>query len=137
MTACTACGFDQAATVTARWSFFVPLDSKSMNDRLSNAGSSRWAYKADRNRWIKAICLSTSLALRSAEKFRRVTITRCYFGRQQLREYDNLVGGMKGVDALVTTGVLVDDSAKFAQIIYKQERCSPIGLQFEVEELSC
>lgn len=51
----------------------------------------------------------------------RVEIIR--YGSRGL-DYDNLVGGAKGlVDTLVRTGWLRDDSAKWAAIEYRQEKC--------------
>jgi len=123
-----------------RWEFFIQLDSKSMNARLTNSGNTRWAYKAERNRWeamLEATLADLSSGVASATSKRRVTITRCYFGRQQHRDHDNLVGGCKAmVDALVRTGVLVDDNAKGAQIFYRQERATPTGVRFLVEEFA-
>lgn len=139
--ACIACGYDASAVVAFRWSFFVELDSKSMNVYLSNAGPTRFAYKRERQAWQLMIRSAINKTVRSpsmprATRFRRVTLTRFYDGRQQLRDADNYIGGCKPLlDALVCNGVLLDDSADFAQVIYKQERRPPVGMQFIVEEL--
>lgn len=141
--ACVACGYQPSAIVAARWELFVELDAKSANQRLTNSGSTRWAYAADRDQWTRRLQVATANIgqhrlgpLRSATGFRRLTLMRHYDGRQ--REFDeaNLVGGCKGlVDSVVRLGMLVDDSRKHAQIIYKQTKASPTGVMFVVEEL--
>lgn len=136
--ACAACGYQASAVVVASWPVFVALDSKSMNRHVVNAGSSRYAYAKERDCWtllLRNACRMASVT--DAVGFRRVTITRCYYGRQQERDYDNFVGGMKSVlDALVACRVLVDDSRGLVQAIYKQQRSQPTGLRFLIEELA-
>lgn len=73
---------------------------------------------------------------------RRVTFTRCYGGRQQERDHDNLVGGMKSVlDAMVRELLLVDDRPQWAELHYAQQRLdesvakSARGLVVHLEEL--
>ncbi len=136
-TPCPACGHNPAAIVTASWSMFIPLDAKGMNSRVTNSGSSRWAYAAERNSWSLVLRNAMRIAgVPAATGFRRLTITRCYHGRQQLRDRDNLIGGCKSlVDALVRASALVDDDAKHAEINYRQERTTPTGVRIVIEEI--
>ncbi len=138
MTACTACGHDPAAIVTASWSLFIPLDAKGMNSRIVNSGASRWAYASERDSWSLVLRNAMRLAdVPRATQFRRVTLTRCYHGRQRMLDRDNHIGGAKSlVDALVKAGVLVDDDAKHAEINYRQERAAPTGVRIVIEEIA-
>ncbi len=134
---CLACGHDAEALVGNSWSWFIPLDAESMNLRTVNAGASRFAYAKKRDQWSLILRYHMRLAgLTKAVGFRRLTITRTYHGRQKLLDHDNLVGGCKMiVDNLVKLGALVDDNAKGAQVSYRQERATPTGIRFLVEEL--
>ena len=74
---------------------------------------------------------------------RRITLERIYSGRQQERDRDNLVGGMKAVvDALVLQGLLVDDTPAHAELHYGQAsvgREPPAamrGLRVTIEDLA-
>lgn len=142
--ACAACGYDASAVVAKSWSLFVELDAKSANARLTNSGATRWSYAADRNAWIRRLQIATADLgeftggrLRSATGFRRLTLTRHYYGKQRAFDPDNAVAGAKScLDAAVRCGLLVDDSAKHAQVIYKQMRTTPTGVTFLVEELA-
>jgi Holliday junction resolvase RusA-like endonuclease len=139
VTACARCGFDPDAAIAARWQFFIERDPPSLNARLFNQGSRRWSYAKERDAWcwmIRAKRLEQSMRLARAK--RRVTLTRFYNGRQQERDLDNLAGGMKiVVDALVSEGLLRDDSPKFAELHYAQLVCvNRRGLEIAIEELA-
>lgn len=137
MTACAACGHDASAIVVARWEFHIDRDPPSLNDRVFN-GRQGWRYRSERDAWcleIRAVRLLQRITKATGK--RRVTLTRKYTSRQQLRDRDNLAGGMKAcVDALVLEGLLVGDAPEQAEVIYKQERTTPRGLTIVVEELA-
>ncbi len=138
MSACPKCQHDPAAVVAASWSFHVDRDPPSLNSRLFNVGTKRWAYKRERDTWCMEFRTARILKrIAKASGKRRVTLTRNYAGRQQLRDVDNLSGGMKAVvDALVLEGLLVDDNAVSAEIHYAQARTTPVGLVVLIEELA-
>lgn len=136
---CVACGHDPDAIVSARWTFHLDADSGSMNDRKVNAGASRWAYRAARDAWSWRIRIATQrIGITAATTFRRVELVRCYGGRQRELDGDNWIGGTKSlIDALVKSGLLVDDNSKFAAITYKQRRCETMrGIAVTIEELA-
>ena len=67
-----------------------------------------------------------------------MTFTRCYGGRQQERDRDNLIGGMKTVvDAMLVELLLVDDTSQWAELHYQQLVTAPAtrGLLVHLEEL--
>ena len=134
---CAKCGHDPEARITALWSFHVHRDPPSLNARLFN-GQRGWMYRKERDAWVsefRAVRLLQRIP--KAVGKRRVTLTRNYAGRQQLRDRDNLAGGMKAcVDALVIEGVIANDDAIGAEIHYAQARTTPPGLHVLVEELA-
>lgn len=138
MTACARCGFDPEALVGRSWTFTIDRDPPSLNARIFNAGTKRWAYKRERDAWaweLRAVRLLQKIP--AARARRRITLTRVYDGRQQERDADNLAGGMKAiVDALVHEGMLLDDSPQHAEIHYMQERGGPRGLRVLLEEFA-
>lgn len=129
------------------WRFFVERRPPSMNERLHNSGPTRFAYAKVRDLWILEF-RAARLAHRipKATGPRRMLARRAYGGREQERDYVNLVGGFKPiVDAMVREGLLVDDEPAQLADRYEQarvgkgERC---GVWFEladieVEALAC
>lgn len=137
--ACEKCGFDPSVVAAARWELFVDYDSKSDNGRTVNAGSSRYAYKANRDLWSWSFkLLLRESGVPKATARRRLTITRVYGGKQKLRDSDNVPASYKpAVDALVRLGLLVDDNAAGVDgPYYKQERGDRPGSRFVIEELA-
>lgn len=135
MTACPYCGDDPSTPVLARYSFTLqlqwpnPQNSGSGGGRLHNSGGARWAYKLVREKFEKAIVLAAPRGAlpgrygQEAGRQCRVTLTRLWGPRKRAWDRDNLVAGAKPiVDALVLTGALVDDSAKYARIHYQQRK---------------
>jgi hypothetical protein len=137
VTACPRCSFDPEAGVSASWSFHVDRDPPSLNARLFN-GPRGWIYRKERDLWCWEIRTARLLqAIPKAKRKRRITLTRQYTGRQQLRDKDNLAGGMKAcVDALVLEGVITGDDNLSAEIHYDQVRTTPAGLVVLIEELA-
>lgn len=135
---CEKCGYDSSAKVTAQWTFVIDRDPPSLNERLHNQGATRFAYAKQRNEWASWFKLArNNNRIPIAKKRRRVTLTRVYCGRQQQRDRDNLAGGMKPcVDAMVVAGLLCDDSDRWVQINYAQERGEHRGLRVLIEELA-
>jgi hypothetical protein len=138
MTACCKCGHDPEAKVTASWSFVIERDPPSMNERIHNEGSARFAYARERKIWADWFRVArVTNRIPPADARRRVTLTRLFSGRQQSRDRDNLVGGQKVVvDAMVLTSLLADDADRWAQIHYAQERGEHRGLHVLLEELA-
>lgn len=123
------------------WRWFIAKRLPSLNDRLQNAGASRWKYAAERGEW--ALWFRTAKlkhAIPKATKPRKLVVTRVYCGREQERDYVNLVGGCKAVvDALVNEGLLVDDKPKWLADEYRQVRGTDgdrSGTWFELEDLT-
>lgn len=137
MTACPKCGFDADATVLSSWLMLIERDPKSMNDRVVNAGVSRYTYKRERTAWAWAIrAARLAWKVPNAKGRRRLTLTRLFNGRQREWDRDNLVGGMKViVDALVREGLLVGDDPASAEIHYDQQPGLG-GLKVQIEELA-
>jgi Holliday junction resolvase RusA-like endonuclease len=137
MSACVKCGHDPEAFVGRTWMFHVDRDPPSLNQRIFNVGGTHWQYKQERDAWqweFRAVRLLQKIA--AATTKRRVTLTRCYDGRQKERDVDNLAGGMKCcVDALVREGLLVNDNPQLAELHYAQHRGGPRGLMIYIEEL--
>ena len=119
---CVRCGHDPSELVLATWSFLIERDPPSLNKRLYNAGPGRHLYRQERDMWcweFRAARLTRSIP--KADGRRRVTLARLYGGRQQERDYDNLAGGMKAVvDAMVSEGLLTNDTPDQAEITYQQ-----------------
>lgn len=146
MTACPKCGYDADAKVIARWTFTVERDTPSLNDRVYNAATYRGSmYRKVRDAWcweFRAARLKVRIP--RARTRRRVTIVRNYGGRARERDRDNLIGGAKAViDAMVSEGLLVDDTSLGAEIHYDQRRIipplkgvPPVYITIEIEELT-
>lgn len=157
MTACSRCGFDPDAKVTASWSFTIDRAVVSLNERGTNRGAwtkrvpgkrtwnARRAYKADRDAWgwlVKAKRLE--LRIPKAKGRRRLTLTRLYGKGQRAFDRDNLVGGMKPVvDSMVLDGLLLGDTPELAEVHYDQigsepgaERAIGIGLLVVLEDVA-
>jgi hypothetical protein len=143
MNACAKCGYDPSAVVKGSWLTTIARDPPSLNARLFNSGSRAHLYRRERDLWAWEF-RSMRLALRIpfASSRRRVTFTRCYGGRQQERDVDNFVGGMKNViDAMVLERLLIDDNSQWAELHYTQQRLesapkSARGLIVHIEEIA-
>lgn len=140
--ACAKCGYNPEVTVLASWVLTIERDPPSLNARLFNAGARRYAYHRERDAWIWEFRIArAALKIPPARTQRRVTFTRYYSGRQQERDRDNLIGGMKAVlDAMVHERLLVDDKPEWAELHYAQQRVSSTtphvrGLEVLIEEL--
>jgi hypothetical protein len=124
------------------WAFFVPLPLPSLNDRVHNAKAGHWKYKKQREEWCAAVRVAAHDAgVAKAIGRRTLTVRRFYKGRQQERDYVNLVGGCKVVvDALVLEGLLVDDKPSLLEDRYEQMRVSKeheSGTWFVLSEDGC
>lgn len=135
--ACARCGYNPAAIVTNRWEFTVTRKVHSANSYRVNSGSTRWAYKRDRDNWQSEFRLArVEQRILIAKGKRRVTLTRMYSGRERAFDHDNLAGGMKlVVDAMVREALLLDDRPEFAEIHYAQVKSEVTGLQVVIEDI--
>lgn len=120
------------------WRWFVPKSTPTLNDRIVNCGSSRWRYAQERDEWATwFLAARTNLQIPKATGARRLLVLRAFSGRERLRDYVNLVGGCKAViDALVLQDLLVDDSPKWLEDDYRQERRERSGTWFELSEFA-
>jgi hypothetical protein len=122
------------------WQFFIVRRPPSMNDRLHNSGPTRFAYAKVRDLWIYEF-RAARLAHRipQATGPRRLVARRQYSGREQERDFVNLVGGFKPiVDAMVREGLLVDDKPALLADEYAQERVEktqPSGVLFVLSDI--
>ncbi len=106
------------------WTFIVPRALPSMNARIHNAGPTRWKYARERDEWLQWFQVArTTERIPAAVGPRRLLVERLYAGREQERDFINLVGGCKApVDALVLAGLLVDDKPSMLVDSYVQAR---------------
>jgi hypothetical protein len=96
----------------------------SQNTLAGNIGGMRWRYNKLRDA-LTVECKAGMLAHRAppAKDKRTVLLVREFTGREKIRDYGNLVGGAKPlIDALVTVGLLIDDSPQWCTQVYEQER---------------
>lgn len=162
MDACAKCG--SAIGVAPQWVLFVHLQPPSQNEHVQLSGSGHWAFAKLREKWVKAIrnaMLDTGGGrfepVPPATGKRRIVLTRLYCGREQLRDYGNLVGGMKlVVDAMrparqrvITSGknkgrpilidgagLILDDSPDLLDDVYLQQRTdNRSGLRIEITDI--
>lgn len=162
MNACAKCG--SAIGVAPQWVLFVHLRPPSQNDNVDRAGGGRFAFRKLRESWVRAIRHAMNdtgggrfeIVPRATGK-RRIVLTRLYCGREQERDYGNLVGGMKLiVDAMqpprqrklatgkrkgqeITVdgaGLILDDSPELLDDVYLQVRTDDrSGLRIEIADI--
>lgn len=111
-----------------------------MNDRIVNSGPTRHAYRQAKETWawhLRAARLNGRIPIATKGGLRRrVTLTRIYGGREREWDPDNWIGGAKViVDALVAENLIADDAKAFVAIEYFQERGTPSGVRFKIEEI--
>lgn len=162
MDACTKCG--SCSGVAPQWTLFVHLQPPSQNEHISLHGAGYWKFAKERARWVHLIrqaMLDTGGGrfepVPQATGKRRIVFTRLYSGKQQARDYGNLVGGMKlVVDALrmprlrkITSGkskgkvitvegagLIIDDSPDLLDDVYLQVRTDGrSGLRMEISDI--
>jgi hypothetical protein len=114
----------------ANWTLVIDRDPPSQNTLPAKGrhGSS-FAYARERDLWVMLFMVAArSAGVPRVAAPRRVTFTRRYSGRKQLRDHANVIGGMKPVvDAMVRAGLLVDDSPEWFEAYYRQERAAHGG----------
>jgi hypothetical protein len=127
--ACRLCGGRPDAEVVASWTLEIDRDAPSQNLRLVNKGPGRFAYSKERDLWVMLFMVAArSAGVSRVAAPRRVTLTRRYSGLKKLRDHANVIGGMKPVvDAMVRAGLLVDDSPRWFEGHYHQERVTRGG----------
>jgi hypothetical protein len=130
------------------WTLVFPIGVPNANDRVVNRSSRNRAmkrafaimgarYRKQRAEWTMLVqSAMREAACPAATKRRAITLTRLYSGREREWDYGNLVGGCKVViDAMKHAGLLVDDSPKWSDQQYRQERGAASGLRVEVTDL--
>jgi hypothetical protein len=134
VTICQTCNQRVPDVARRAWTATIPMKVTTSNGYVVNHGASRWKYKQARNDW-EAWFAAKFREARGAETFRRVTFVRLYSGREREFDYANLVGGMKPVvDAMKNVGLIVDDSTRWIEDHYRQERAEESGLRVTIEE---
>lgn len=123
MQVCDACGFDAgqpvAAVATLRLDASYPSQNQLGANRRGNAGyhyrKLRQEFAAELHRALAATPVPPATGKR------RVWLHRVFGPRKRPYDIANLIGGGKAiVDVLVARGILVDDSSKWFEGIYKQ-----------------
>jgi hypothetical protein len=123
------------------WAFFIARRPPSLNERIQNNRAGNWKYKREREAWCAAVrAARDDHAIPKATGPRWLIVRRQYKGREQERDYINLVGGCKAlVDALVLEGLLVDDKPSLLVDCYEQERVGKeqqSGVWFELGDVT-
>lgn len=150
MTACPTCGH-VVERVTFSAATLIDAKVESANRYSVNHGAARFAYAKKRDEWFSQFratiwlvvvdgeeTTATTFQIGDPTKRRRVTFTRCYAGRDREMDRANMIGGMKPVlDAMVRAGLLVDDSPKWLDDRYEQQRVGKgeDGLRVLIEEV--
>lgn len=130
------------------WTLHMRLKPPNLNDHAVNraGGKSRavrQAFAAQAGKYRNARTLWQMLvseqmrasSCKAAKGKRRIVYTRIMGPREREWDFDNLVGGGKMVfDAMIRAGLLIDDSAKWCEREYRQERGAESGLRVEVTE---
>jgi len=87
---------------------------------LNKLHSSKWQMSNWKKKYLKEF-RNYEFAIPQAKKFRLVEIERC---GSRMFDKDNFIGGCKPLlDTLKTKGFIVDDSAKWVEVLYKQIKC--------------
>ena len=138
------------------WTFILPIDLPSANAHVVNGRHAATAaiYRTQRNKWawwaeVAARGQGVPLTSAAAGVRRRVTITRLLGARQRDYDDDNLIAACKALrDAMqcprVSRGktipgaaIVVDDSAKWSEWHYRQERrhMAPAAVRVEIDNI--
>jgi len=135
--ACQFCGDDPSLSVLRSWTFFVPHKASSANARVVNSGNARWKYAKEREDWMAWISAKRPIEACKATTLRRVTLTRYFTGRERLMDRINYAAGCKPIlDAMVRSGLLVDDNPKHLRDHYQQIRDEHLsGVEIRIEEI--
>ena len=126
---CQLCGGRPTAMVAAEWTLTIPNELPSQNQVAVNKGHGRHRYRAVRQAFNHAIAVTAKQQrIPNATSLRRVLVKRLWKKRQRAYDHGNLIGGAKSaIDTLVGCGLLLDDSPKWAELHYSQER-DPTGV---------
>jgi hypothetical protein len=142
MTACSRCSYDPDATQGKSWTFTLAIDVPSQN--AANANGARWSVQRKRYRALSSLAGALMVSSRNEHRIpqatgkRRVTLTRLIGKGKREYDYGNLVGGFKSVlDAMVRAGLLVDDSGRWVEERYQQEKAGDgkDGVRICIEEI--
>lgn len=132
------CGTCSQTLPTAKrsWTMSIGVDIPSQNEIASNKGGGRFKYRAVRNLFYTDIRNALEIVrIPFASSKRRVLITRFYSGRCRDFDKGNLIGGCKPLmDSLVSHGLVFDDSPKWIEAHYFQERSHESSTRITIEE---
>lgn len=137
---CRYCRTDLSETPLWTVRFILPLEPPSQN-QVSHNGKDwrkRKEYQRFRDHYIELfIAAKAKHNIPEAKGLRYAIFTRLYSGRGQVRDYGNLVGGMKPLlDAMHHEDVrlLRDDSPDLVRDFYHQMPSNAGGVTIELEE---
>ena len=138
---CPACGFDTSIEVTNSWDARIKKSSPSGNSiGSSGKGRNGWKYRQERKACatVKVWWGDYGRYPSQATKRRRLWITRQWGKGKRAYDMDNLAWGLKPlIDEIKVQGWIKEDSPKWVERIYKQEK-SPDGIDriiIRIEEL--
>lgn len=102
--------------------FEISRKLKSQNELKGNTRDGSYLYAAERAWWHRQFtALLMAKLVTKADGPRYVRITRIIGPGGKLMDVGNMIGGCKAlVDAMVNTGLLVDDSPGSCSIFYRQ-----------------
>lgn len=126
MTACLRCGHDDAVPIVARWTMTLPLEPPSQNQVHNKTRFSKEArlYRQFRDEYaLLFLSEMRRQGIAAATGRRIVTITRLIGKGHRLYDAANMVGGCKpAIDSMVNVGLLKDDTERWFQGWYRQEK---------------
>lgn len=136
---CPMCSWDTAAEVVWSLELELPLQWLSANVIKANVlGHGGWKYRAYRQK-LEASIRRLAGKIAPASRWRRAYLVRRYAKGCRHFDFDDLCyGGKPMVDAMVATGLLVDDSPKWFLAAYAQEK-APNGkhsIKIRLEEVA-
>ena len=130
---CGTCGQPLPLAKEA-WDIWIPIEPPSQNVVAQNKGGGRHKYRRIRQEYEMALLWKRNIP--KAKGKRRVAITRCYSRHGKERDLANIVGGCKALmDALTLTKLIVDDSPKYLEAHYSQERGKASGVRIVLEDI--
>lgn len=112
----------------------LPDRLRSLNEIKSGMQRHRDMSAWHRLLWAEVIRAGVRLPHLAPDERMRISITRLYGGSEREFDYDNLVGGCKGlVDSLTHLRLIRSDSPRWLERDYRQERSSTPGVRVRLE----
>lgn len=133
---CQACGFSPDAEIETVAEFVLNTELLSGN-KIGGNDRNGWKFRSAKEKYKRAINIIgfPKEHCKAGEK-RRVIITRYMTAKQRKFDRDNLIWGCKPiVDILKSRAWIFEDSPKYVEVIYKQEKADgdsgTIGIKVE------